>query len=392
MSRLVFVYLSLIGFFGIFSTTISKSPVLPLYVHALGGSDSLLGLIAALSPLAGILFGFPVGYFADRIGYKKLLRIAAGVFVIAPLFYILVGNPWMLLPVRFFHGIATAILGPVAAIIIVSHYPTSKGEKMGLYTTVTLLGRTIAPLLGGLIISSSASQNFLNFRMVYVVAFLLSIPILVLSFLYKGEKQHASSVEKKAGFFESLRYFSGNKKLLATALIHTATYFSYGVLETFLPRWSSMKQIAASEIGLLFSIQILAIALSQPLFGKIADKIDKRWQIIGGISILLLAMLMIPLMSSYLFLLADSLLFGLGMSFLTIATNTYVAEVTGMKKLGSSLGALSSFMDIGHTFGPLLVGMIITSFSMQFGFLFCAVLSASALTYFVVATRGKRVI
>jgi DHA1 family multidrug resistance protein-like MFS transporter len=106
--------LSLAGFFGIFSTTMSKSPVLPLFVKSLSGSETVIGLIAAVSPFAGVLFSFPVGMLADRWGKKRLLTAAAGVLLAAPLLYLLVQNPFWLIPIRFFHGIATAILVPVA--------------------------------------------------------------------------------------------------------------------------------------------------------------------------------------------------------------------------------------------------------------------------------------
>jgi len=46
--------LFLLGFFAIFSTTISKNPVLPLFSQALGAGDAVIGLIAAVSPLAGV--------------------------------------------------------------------------------------------------------------------------------------------------------------------------------------------------------------------------------------------------------------------------------------------------------------------------------------------------
>ena len=42
----ILFYLSSIGFFGIFTTTISKNPVLPFLVKSLGASDQILGLIA----------------------------------------------------------------------------------------------------------------------------------------------------------------------------------------------------------------------------------------------------------------------------------------------------------------------------------------------------------
>lgn len=53
--RAYIIQLSVIGFLAIFSTTISKNPVLPLYASSLGANDALIGLISAISPLAGIL-------------------------------------------------------------------------------------------------------------------------------------------------------------------------------------------------------------------------------------------------------------------------------------------------------------------------------------------------
>jgi DHA1 family multidrug resistance protein-like MFS transporter len=103
--------LSLIGFFAIFSTTLSKNPVLPLFSQALGAGDVVIGLIAAVSPLAGILFSFPVGVLSDHLGRRRLLVASGVVFLTAPLLYLLVFDPLWLIPVRFFHGMATAILG-----------------------------------------------------------------------------------------------------------------------------------------------------------------------------------------------------------------------------------------------------------------------------------------
>jgi len=74
------LYLSLIGFFGIFTTTMAKNPVLPLLVKGMGGSPEVIGIISAVSPLAGILFSFPVGMLSDRIGKRKILLVSGGVF------------------------------------------------------------------------------------------------------------------------------------------------------------------------------------------------------------------------------------------------------------------------------------------------------------------------
>jgi MFS family permease len=377
-SKLIY-YLSLIGFFAIFSTTISKSPVLPLYVKALGGNDIIIGLISAFSPLAGILFSFPIGLLSDKIGRKKLLLASGIIFLLAPLLYILVSSPVWLIPIRFFHGIATAILGPIASAMIVRAYLASKGEKLGYYSSATLIGRALAPMLGGFIISFFATQglSLMQYKYVYLAAFILAIPVFILIIFLKDEKNNDFKVNPKDLLID-LKYFFANKRLFSTAFVEMATYFAYGALETYLPLYLFQLNIPAREIGLIFSVQILAIALSKPLFGKLADKVDKRILIFVGALTLGLAMGILGYFHTVIAAMILGLFFSLGLSFSTVATSTYVAEVTEQDKLGSSLGALSAIMDVGQTIGPFITGIAITYFSYKIGFMLSLVLMIAA--------------
>jgi len=369
-------YLSLIGFFAIFSTTISKSPVLPLYIKALGGKEIIIGLISAFSPLAGILFSFPIGFFSDKIGRKKLLIISGIIFLISPLLYIFIINPLWLIPIRFFHGIATAILGPVASAMIVRAYSKSKGEKLGYYSSSTLIGRTLAPMLGGFIISYFANPgiSIISYKYVYIAAFILAIPVFILVLLIRDKEKNNQKISTN-DFYLDLKYFFANKKLFSTSLIEMATYFAYGAFETYLPLYLTQFNIPIYQIGLIFSVQILSIALSKPLFGKLADRIDKRKQILGGILLLGLAIGILGFFQSIIAVIIIGIIFGLGLSFSTIATSTYVAEVTKQDKLGSALGGLSSIMDVGQTIGPFITGIFITYFSFKMGFMLSLILA-----------------
>jgi len=383
-------YLSLIGFFAIFSTTISKSPVLPLYVKALGGDEMTIGLISAFSPLAGILFSFPVGLMSDKIGRKKLLVISGGIFLICPLLYLAVGAPMWLIPVRFFHGMATAILGPVVSAMIVEKYASSKGEKLGLYSSSTLAGRALAPMLGGFILSRFAQPgvSLASYKYVYVAAFILAIPVFASTVLIKDEDKGGAKVSTR-DFYTDLKYLFANKKLISTAGVEMAIYFAYGAFETYLPSYLTQFNVSAGEIGVIFSTQILAIALSKPLFGKMADKVDKRKQILSGALLLGLSIGILGLFHSVTATIILGLLFGLGLSFSTVATGSYAAEVTRPEKLGSSLGALSAIMDIGQTVGPLLTGIAITYFSFRLGFALSLALIAITALIFYIFNREK---
>lgn len=387
-------YLSVIGFFAIFSTTISKNPVLPLFSSALGANEVLIGLIAALSPAAGILFSFPVGVMADRIGPKRLLTVSGLVFLFAPLLYLLVTDPLWLIPIRFFHGLATAILGPVASMMIYSHYPDRKGEMGGIYSSATLVGRTAAPLVGGAVLSIFAtSSGLLPYRLVYLVAFLASVPVLALILTLRDKtsvRPAASKAVTLHDFKESLCSFGKNRILLSTAFAEMATYFAFGIFETWLPLYLVGIGTPEYQIGILFALQVLAIALSKPFFGAISDRTGRRTQIVLGLIAVGGFIAAIPLTTAILVVMAVGVGFGLAVSLVTVSTGAYVADVAAQHELGAAVGALSSIMDIGHAFGPLVAGIIIGSIGYTAGFVAPAVLAAVIAILFVLAGRRER--
>jgi len=388
--RTLMYYLCLIGFFAIFSTTISKSPVLPLFVQSLGAGATLLGVIAAVSPLAGVIFSFPVGVLSDHLGRRRLLVVSAFIFLIAPFLYLFVTDPVWLIPIRFFHGAATAILGPVVSAIIAERFSGSRGEKLGTYASATLVGRTLAPLAGGIIITAFLfAPGLLAYRMVYICAALAALPVFVLILRYR-EAEAGSLVLPGIGVYkESLALFVTNRRLRATAMADMASYFAYGVFETFLPLYLASLGFAAYQTGIIFAVQVLIIAGAKPVFGRLSDRIDRRIQIVTGLLVTGIAIAAVPAASTFPGFLAASALFGLGIAVSTVATSAYVADVAKQEQIGSSMGALSSIMDIGQSSGPLITGMVITLAGYAAGFSVSLLLAAIVTVIFVVSVRGR---
>ena len=383
----VLFYLYLLGFFAIFSTTISKSPVLPLFAQALGSGDATIGMISAVSPFAGILFSFPVGALSDKIGRRRLLIVSGAVFVIAPLLYLFISDPLMLIPVRFFHGTGTAILGPVAAALLVERFPARKGEVLGQYSSATLMGRTLAPVTGGAIISYFAMYpGLISYQVVYFAAFLLAIPAFVVTLLYSEKDHHDIALMQIKEFSRSFKVFFGDRVLRATAFVEMATYFSFGAFETFLPVLLFDRGYAAFEIGIIFAVQVVLMAFTKPLFGRVADRVDKRVQIVIGLLLIGCSVAVIPYFSSFTMFALISITAGFGLSLSTVATGAYVGEVAAKKEIGASMGALSSIMDIGHSLGPLLTGFIIGyTLSYQAGFIAGLVLAVVTVVFFALS-------
>jgi len=382
-------YLFLLGFFAIFSTTISKNPVLSLFSQALGADDAVIGLIAAVSPLAGILFSFPVGVLSDNSGRRKLLITSGVVFLSAPLCYLFITDPVWLIPVRFFHGTATAILVPVISALIAERFPDTKGAMLGQFSSATLTGRTIAPVIGGIIISYFVFWPGLTaYRIVYLVAAFAAVPVLILTLMYRDDRTALPGLVPLSRFRESFVTFFSHARLRATALVDMATYFAFGAFETFLPLVLASQGITAFQTGTIFAVQVLIIAGTKPFFGKLADRFDKRIQITAGLVILGCSVAAIPLVSSFTLFLLVSATLGIGMSFTTVATSAYVADIAHKEQIGASMGALSSTMDIGHSAGPLITGIIITAVGYTTGFMVSFLLAITVTVVFIFSVRS----
>jgi len=385
--RAVYI-LFVIGFFAIFSTTVSKNPVLPLFSQALGAGDAVIGLVAAVSPLAGILFSFPVGFLSDHLGRRRLLIASGAVFLSAPLLYLLITDPFWLIPIRFFHGTATAILGPVIAATIVVRFAGRKGEVLGQYSSATLVGRTLAPLVGGAIISFFAVYpGLVPYRAVYIAAAVAAVPVLALILLYLEETPAPLTVLSFSAFRMSSVAFFANRRLRATALADMATYFAFGAFETFLPLVLLSQGMGAYQAGVLFAAQTLIIAATKPSFGRLSDRVDRRIQIVAGLLILGCAVAAIPFAPGFFAFLLVSALFALGMSLSTVATSAYVADVAEQEQMGASMGALSSIMDIGHSAGPLVTGIIVAAGGFGPGFFASFLIAILICGFFVLSVR-----
>jgi MFS family permease len=364
--------------FALFSSTMSKSPVLPLFANHLGATESIIGLIAAASTIVGIVSSLPAGALSDMLGRRKVMMIAAVVFATAPFLYLLVTNAWQLVVVRIYHGFATAIFGPVAMALIADLYVKRRGENMGWYSSATMVGRTAAPFVGGFLITLFAASAFWHFRMVYVVCGVAGCVALVLVFRLPKEKTEEkrageSTPQKEARFQKMLSGLSTvvrHRGILVTSVVEAIQFFGYGAFEVFLPIYAvKVVGIRSSLIGILLGVQVLALTLSKPLMGHISDRYGRSTQIIVGLAFGALALGLISFFHSFWILLILSLLIGLGMSSVTASTSALVADLaTGA--YGSALGVMGTIKDIGHSLGPIAAGFLIAAYDYRIGY-FC---------------------
>ncbi|MGL1931040.1 MAG: MFS transporter [Desulfotalea sp.] len=387
-----FKILCTIGLLAIFSSTLSKNPSLPLLITNMGGNQMAVGFIAGISALTGILFSFPAGYLSDRIGRYRMLLISGFVFATAPFLYIFATEVWQIGIIRFYHGLATAIFGPVAMAYVADLYQSSRGEKIGWFSTATLLGRFSAPALGGLILAVSASGDMSGFTVLYLVCGITGVGAVLVMYLIPVEQEIKPTAEKlvltpslKKGVLEIL----SNTKLMITCGVEAAILFAYGIFETFLPLRGINVGLSIWEVGLCISVQIVTIAISKPVLGRLSDRHGRPIQIIGGTVLAAVCMLLLAFSFSFLTLLVSSIFLGLSISIVTSASSAHIADLSSENNHGAAMGMLGSIMDIGHTVGPIVGGILAVLFSLTVSFVSGTVVLLLSLVSFIYIQQTK---
>jgi MFS family permease len=381
-----FWILSIIGACAIFSSTMSKNPVLPLFSDYLGASKQYIGLISAASTIPGILVSMPAGVLSDVYGRNRMLKIAVLIFASAPFFYLLVSELWQLAVIRVYHGFATAIFGPVAIAAVAERYTADRAARIGLFSSFTMAGRMIAPAVGGFLLTMG------SFSSVYGACAAGGVIALVLSFSVTDTWPEKLEISAK----ENLRSLVQNKQIMITTLVEAFQYFTFGGFETFLPLYAKSVGIGTSRIGIMFSIQLGITMLSKPAMGKISDTIGRSPAIFLGLICGSGSLLTISYADQFVWVTLAAAVYGLGLASVTASTSALVSDLSG-GSYGSAIGILSMLMDVGHASGPIITGIVIQYLSYKAAFtLLAALLFLVGFLFYAVfgseqIQRGKRI-
>ena len=384
-----FFIISFIGFFAIFSSTMSKSPILPLFAESLMASEfemQFIGYVIAASTIPGILVSVIAGRLSDMYGRKKLILISTAIFASAPFFYLFATNIWILMVIRFYHGFSTAIFVPVAIAAIAESYPEKKGKYISSFSSITLVGRFLAPITGGAILYITSYYYYgvyLGCACSGIMAFMLAL------FLYRTRRHHTEHVKvaDKSSltikeFLKGIKEVVNHKVILTTSIVQASQYFAYGIIEAFVILYADSLHFDAWIIGLLPAILILMLVVFNPLMGSFSDKVGRRSIIITGLLLGGGVSLLIPFITNYFWFILILCGFGIGMAMVISSTAAYVSDYSKRKDYGTTIGVLSTIMDIGQTIGLILSGYVLIALS--FGGVFSMVgivLLASALIF-----------
>ena len=344
--RLIFTSL----YASVFSTMLGIGiviPLLPRFAETLGASGLGIGMIFSSFAVSRAIAMPFFGKFSDLKGRRTIIIMGLFLYMIFSLFYIPAASVWELSAIRFFQGIASAMVFPIAMAYIGDIAPRGKeGTCLGSFTSSLFLGMGFGPFLGGIL------TDYAGMDTAFIVMAALTGVALITCIIFLPD--HPGHGKKQ----ESMVRLLLHKGLRIPLLYQMMNAFANGTFMVFLPVIAAhIGNLTPGETGFVISLSILSTAVLQRVCGSLADRFDKYLLIATGCLIVASALALVPGFQGLYAYMLFALLMGIGGG-ISVPAMYALVTITGRDiGHGAAMGTVNMVMSGGMILSPLICGM-----------------------------------
>ncbi len=366
----------------VFSTMIGVGiviPLLPRYVATLGASGIWIGAIFSSFALSKALFLPVFGRLSDRHGRRQLILAGLCAYTGISALYLCATSVTEITLLRFFHGMASAMVLPVAIAYICDISPAGEeGRYIGSFTSSTCLGLSFGPLLGGVILDL-ASMN-----VVFLSMTLLSLLALGTTVVFLPDVPPRPAVRNPSC---SLLLHAGLRGPVLYQLMYA---FANGTFMVFIPVIAIQSgSLSATETGLVILVSILSTTVFQHFFSRISNRFGRYQLIATGSGLIASSLIIVPWLTGLLPFLFSSLLMGIGRGLSLPAMYGVVAGVGREVGHGRASGMVNTVLAIGLIIAPLVSGGVMDASGLAVVFFAAGIISLLCAPVFIRMGRNS---
>ena len=356
-------------------------PLLPLYAESLGASGFWLGVTFASFPISRVLATPIFGRISDRRGRKLFISIGLFAYGIISFGFILINSVSQLILLRLIHGVSGALILPIAQAYVGDISPPGEeGKWMGYANAAFFSGFGFGPLMGGVL------TEHLGINAAFLAMGGLSLLAFVIAVFFLPEitpKQSAIS-------YPSFRDVSRSGMMSGLFTFRLTLTLGRSIFFIFLPILAAGNLgLRSSLVGVLLAVHILLISLLGIPFGRIADRLSRRFLVVSGCLVSSVFLVAVPLGQNFGLLLALAVLGSVGSAIAVPAASALVVEEGRKYGMGFSIALFSMALSIGMVVGPIVGGAIADFVGINSAFYFGAVMTLLGAGLFAWLSRSQ---
>jgi MFS transporter, DHA1 family, multidrug resistance protein len=339
-------------------------PLLPVYAHSLGAGGLYIGLIFGAFAISRTVLLPYFGRLSDRKGRKPFILTGLFCYTLVSVAFILFTDVYQLIIIRFFQGMASAMVMPVIQAYVGDITPKGReGLVMGLFNMSLFFGLSLGPVAGGYINDHiNLKAAFACMGILALVGCLLSLWLLPATRDEVGVREGRPPLRWKA--------ILGDRVIIGLFAFRLAYTSGIGIIWGFVPVLADADfHLSSSQIGILVMLGVLVSGLVQAPMGYLADRIDRKILIVSGGILAGFAVCSYQWAGSHAQLLTSSILFGLGGGTAMPAVMA-VAVLKGHQT--ESMGSVMAVLTVAHSLGMLLgavsAGLMMDWFNLRYAF------------------------
>ncbi|MCC7184757.1 MAG: MFS transporter [Acidobacteria bacterium] len=330
------------------SITTAALPVLAPAFHA---SFQDVRWIVLTSLLATTTLIVGAGRLGDILGRRRLMLTGISVFTVASLLSSLAPTLTVLLVARAAQGLGAAVMMALAVAFVGETVPKARaGRVMGLLGTMSAIGTTCGPSIGGLLIGG------VGWRAIFVVNVLLGVVTLALAFRHLPAPVIAESAPViRLGLLRDSTLRAG---LAMSVLVSTVMMATLVVGPFYLSR---ALGLAAAAVGFALSVGPSVSALTGVPAGHFVDRLGARPMIfigLTGIASGAFVVSLLPASVGVLGYLAPLVVMTAGHAVFQAANNTRLMTGVDSDRRGTVGGLLGLSRNLGLILGASAMGAV----------------------------------
>jgi len=361
------------------------SPTMPLYVgEVLDGGPDLAGALIALAPAAAVLAMPAAGTLADRLGYRRVALVAAGLSMTGMIVMAAVPTLAGAITGRLLFGLGNAAAVTLAMSWLVAFTSTgTRGRALSIYGLSVWVGVAVGPQLAAMLSAEAGPRA--------VLVACIALDAVMFALFLCAPAPAASSATAEAPLPAGPGVLTrALRAVWLPGVVAGAAWCGQGLLMGFLLVHLVAAGVPATGVfgaATVFAVFAVCVIASRIVLAGMPDRIGPERAAAVSLVVLSAGLAVLAVSTSFPVAAAGAGVMGVGFSPLYPSLTMLATRGLHATNRALGLGLFGAFTSIGSGAGAMLGGIVIAVTASGWAFALAAALQLAALAALLTARR-----